>query len=90
MNELEILQREVNELKAIVNTLVFSDRYIFQKDVEFLAGRHIQLASDTGTKIGTAATQKLGFFGATPVVQPAVPTTLADVIARLQALGLTA
>lgn len=25
----------------------------------------------TGTKIGTATTQKLGFFGATPIVQPA-------------------
>jgi len=32
---------------------------------------------------------KLGFYGAPPVVQPATPVTLADVIAALQALGLT-
>lgn len=32
----------------------------------------------------------LGFFGVTPVAQPATPTTLADVIAALQALGLVA
>lgn len=32
----------------------------------------------------------LGFYGATPVTRPAHPTTLADVIAALTALGLTA
>jgi hypothetical protein len=32
----------------------------------------------------------LGFYGATPVAQPAAPVTLADVIAALQALGLVA
>ena len=29
------------------------------------------LSATTGTKIGTAATQKLGFWNATPIVQPA-------------------
>lgn len=32
-------------------------------------GANIILGSTTGTQIGTATTQKLGFFGATPVVQ---------------------
>jgi len=32
-------------------------------------GYNIILGSTTGTKIGTATTQKLGFFNATPVVQ---------------------
>lgn len=32
-------------------------------------GLHIGLGTGTGTKIGTAASQKLGFFNATPVVQ---------------------
>jgi hypothetical protein len=35
-------------------------------------------------------TNKLGFYGATPVVQPTKPTTLAEVIAALEALGLVA
>lgn len=33
-------------------------------------GGNIQTGTTTGTEIGTAANQKLGFFGATPVVQP--------------------
>lgn len=33
---------------------------------------------------------RMGFFGNSPVDQPAVPTTLGDVIAGLQALGLFA
>ncbi len=32
-------------------------------------GNNIAVASATGTKIGTATTQKIGFFNATPVVQ---------------------
>jgi len=34
-------------------------------------GQNIVLGTTTGSKIGTAVTQKLGFFNATPVVQPA-------------------
>ena len=35
-------------------------------------GANVALGSTTGTKIGTAMTEKLGFFNATPVVrQPA-------------------
>jgi len=33
-------------------------------------GAAIELGTITGTKIGTAANQKLGFFGKTPIVQP--------------------
>lgn len=53
----------------------------------------------TGTKIGTAATQKLGFYGVTPVVKPvniaaasatvaSVQTTVNAVLTLLQSLGL--
>lgn len=31
---------------------------------------NLVLSATTGTKIGTGATQKLGFFGATPIAQP--------------------
>ena len=47
------------------------------------------LATTTGTKIGTATSQKLGFFNATPVVQPtavADATTAVDVITRFNEL----
>ncbi len=41
--------------------------------------------TSTGTKIGTATNQKLGFFNSTPIVQPT-----GDVITALQNLGLGA
>lgn len=34
-------------------------------------GSNVALGTGTGTKLGTASTQKLGLWGATPVVQPA-------------------
>ena len=37
-------------------------------------GANIILNATTGTKIGTATTQKLGFFNATPIVQPSAIT----------------
>lgn len=38
-------------------------------DATAVDGMDIALGTTTGTKIGTAAAQKLGFFGADPVVQ---------------------
>ena len=50
---------------------------------------NIILNTTTGTKIGTATSQKLGFFNQTPVVQPtavADATTAVDVITRFNEL----
>ena len=62
--------------------------------------KHIILAGTKGSKIGTATSQKLGFYGANPVDQPATVTDGSDaastqaavnaVIDRLQELGLIA
>jgi hypothetical protein len=62
---------------------------------------NISLGTTTGTKIGTATTQKLGFFNATPVVRPSstpanatdLTTALAlvnDIKSKLVTLGLIA
>jgi len=51
--------------------------------------RDVILGTTTGTKIGTATTQKLGFYNATPVVQPtavADATDAASAITQLNAL----
>ena len=46
--------------------------------------RNIVLGSTTGTRIGTATNQKLGFFNATPVVQPsATPVDATDLATAL-------
>jgi hypothetical protein len=50
---------------------------------------HITVGTTTGTKIGTGTTQKIGFYNATPVVQPtavADATDAASVITQLNAL----
>jgi hypothetical protein len=54
-----------------------------------ISTKNIVTDTTTGTKIGTATTQKIGFFNATPVVQPtavADATDAASVITQLNAL----
>ena len=46
-----------------------SDRMTMFTLLQILDGRNIQTGIGVGTKIGTATTQKIGFFNATPVVQ---------------------
>ncbi len=92
MNEVEQLQKRVQELENVVYMILASDRYIVQKHVQILDGKNIQVATGTGTKIGTvggATGQKIGFFGATPVVQQTgVAVTAGGIHAALVNLGL--
>ena len=41
---------------------------------QFQEGVNIQVGTSTGTRIGTGTTQKIGFYNATPIVQPAAYT----------------
>ena len=75
-------------------TVLFNGAFTIQD------ANNIAVGTTTGTKIGTATTQKLGFFNATPVVQQAAvadatdaastQARLNDLLARLRALGLIA
>lgn len=47
----------------------------FADTIRMTDAKNIILQTTTGTKIGTATTQKLGFWNATPVVQPATTGT---------------
>jgi hypothetical protein len=80
------------------------DYFKFDDDIMLLGGENIILDTSTGTKIGTATSQLLGFYNATPVNQPdtvADPsgggtqdaearTAINAIIDRLQELGLIA
>jgi hypothetical protein len=62
----------------VLQDLIGNNRYTFQKNLQIFDGRNIQLGRTTGTIIGTEGYnnagdvgQKLGFFGATPVIQQA-------------------
>ena len=46
--------------------------------------------TSNGATLGKTPSDKTSFFGATPVIQPAAPVDLADVIAALKTLGLVA
>jgi len=78
MNEIENLKKRVAELESVIRRLSLLDRYAFEKLIQILDGRNIIVGTTTGTKIGTAVTQKIGFFGATPVVAQAGAAGTAD------------
>jgi hypothetical protein len=72
---------EVMRLDGDVSNLVFADT------------RNISFNTSTGTQIGTAANQKLGFYGTTPTAQIAKANynnwaAFGDVVDALVALGL--
>lgn len=50
-------------------------------------GANVALGTTTGTKVGTATTQKIGFYNATPIVQPAGIGAAATDAATTQALA---
>jgi hypothetical protein len=58
-------------IREELSGLLASDRFIFQKLIQMLDGRNIQTGLTTGTKIGTSVSQKIAFWGKTPIVQPA-------------------
>lgn len=71
MNEIQALKNRITDLERIVFHVIKGDRSYFDKPLEFSDMVNIRLSTGTGTKIGTATNQKLGFFNATPVDQAA-------------------
>lgn len=59
------------EVRALLKSFTASDKYVFNKLVQLLDGKGIQTGRSNGTTIATEADQKLGFWGKTPVIQPA-------------------
>ena len=68
---------------ALALTIDGTQKAKFFGDIES-ADKNIIIGTTTGTKIGTATNQKLGFFNATPVVQPsATPANATDLATAL-------
>lgn len=86
MNDLE---KRVIELERRLSHLERSDRYTFQKAIQLFDGRNVQVGVSTGTKFATSATQKIGFYGTTPVAQQTgVAATAGAIRTALINLGL--
>ncbi len=71
LNQIQILEKKVERLEAELSKILFSDRYLFERDFEIANGRNIIVSTGGGTKIATATDQKLSFYGVTPIKQPA-------------------
>lgn len=76
MNEIEQLKARIKKLEEQLQ--VVTDKVIFNKDIMMQDGRDFIFAKGTGTKIGTETTQKISFYGETPVVQAAAITAPSD------------
>lgn len=69
-------------------------RVITGGHLQFADAVNLILGTTTGTKIGTATTQKIGFYNATPIVQQTVTgsratgAALTDLLTKLASLGL--
>lgn len=61
-------QGAANEIATLLNAVLPNASL---PTITMQDGANIVLNGTTGTKIGTATTQKLAFFNSTPVVQPA-------------------
>lgn len=68
MTEEQIIKIVRDEL----STFIKSDKYVFEKLSQVLDGKNFQFGRTTGTKLGTATDQKIGFYGKTPIVQSGV------------------
>jgi len=115
-NQLKQVNNRLETFLDVYYRTNFPDKIIFEKDVEInsnftfatsitlLDSQNLILGTSVGTKIGTSSTQKIGFFGATPVVQQAsianpsggvtvdaeARTAIISVLGVLDSLGFTA
>lgn len=87
-NDLLKIRNAANNNWVTLGTLSATNlNHLSQAGGTMAEGANIAVGTTTGTKIGTATSQKLGFFNATPVVQQTITTDLLD---ALQALGFIA
>lgn len=86
----EELSQRIQLLEERLNHFEKVDRFIFQKHLQLLDGKNIQLGRTTGTMVGTATDQKIGFLGVTPVIRQGIPApfTASDIGTALITLGL--
>jgi hypothetical protein len=60
-----------NIIREELAFMIKNKKLVFPFPIQILDGNDIILASEHGTRIGTASTQKLGFLGATPIAKQA-------------------
>jgi hypothetical protein len=71
----------------VINPKVVSTGFLSLLGDLSIVDQNIILGSSTGTKIGTATSQKLGLWNATPVVQPTTAVTAAEFVANTSGIA---
>lgn len=94
-NEVEQLKERVEMLENIIYSFVLNGAFTFGKDIRMLDGKNFTFSASTGTKIGKSSTEKIGFWGATPVARQGGITAASggatvDTEARATANGILA
>jgi hypothetical protein len=69
--QIDGIKQQLQQFNYSYDRMVRSDRIVPNRNVFLLDGGTISAGSNLGTKIGEGATDKLGFYGVTPVDQPA-------------------
>jgi hypothetical protein len=76
-------------VRNIALTIGQNSQLTINGDISLANAKNIIFNTTTGSMIGTTGTQKLGFYGALPVIRPTgVPVTAAGIHAALVSLGL--
>ena len=56
---------EINQIRQMIRDelRIMTSKQVFERDIQILDNRHIQVGRTRGTIIGTATDQKIGFYG---------------------------
>ncbi|HET7302777.1 MAG TPA: hypothetical protein VFI74_05610 [Candidatus Saccharimonadales bacterium] len=91
----DVTLRSQGDLVLVANNAATASSFrLSSTSVGFSDGLNFAVGTTTGTKFGTTSTQKLGFFGATPVVRPTVSgsrssgAALTSLLSTLATLGI--
>lgn len=65
------LEARLRKIELLLNAIIFTDKYYFNKDISLKEGARIIPVGVGGLRIGNSSSSHIGFFGETPVDQPA-------------------
>lgn len=75
MTPFQQLEQRVRILEKQLADLQRGDKHTIGTDIYVSNGRNFHFSTATGTQIGSGTTEKLAFWGATPVAQQAAITS---------------
>ena len=72
MNDEQLIRKIVRDELA---SFLRADKFVFQRPIQIADGNDILLGKTNGTRVGKSSTEKLSFYGATPIVRQTAPTS---------------